>query len=89
MKTLGEGVRDLRMEGHDELEGSMCVIRVGEVEGRGLRAKAWMGGGVGREVRVVRMWDPCRWMLDRCVRMLCWSRDLPRGRYSLPELLEG
>ena len=58
MKMLGEGVRDERMEGHDELEGSMCDVTVGEVVGRGLRARVWMGGGVGREVRVVRMWEP-------------------------------
>ena len=58
MKTLGDGVRDLRMQGHDELEGSMCGVRAGEVVGRGLRARAWMGGGVGRAVRVVRMWEP-------------------------------
>ena len=58
MKTLGEGVRDLRMEGHDELAGSMCGVRVGEVVGSDLRARAWMGGGVVREVRVVRIWEP-------------------------------
>lgn len=58
MKTLGEGVKDLRMEGHDELEGSMWGIRVGEAVGRGLRARAWMRGGLGREVRVERMWEP-------------------------------
>lgn len=40
MKTLGEGVRDLRMEGHDELEASICGVRVGEVVVRGLRASA-------------------------------------------------
>ena len=62
MKTLGEGVRDLRIEGHDELEGSICGIKVEEVVGRGLRARAWMVGGAGREVRVVRMWEPCGWI---------------------------
>ncbi len=56
---LGVGESDLRVAGHFELSDSIMGWRLADVVGRSRRAIAWMVGLEERDVRVVRIWEPC------------------------------
>lgn len=55
----GGGDMDLKVEAHCELSDSMIGRRLAEDVGRSRRAIAWTVGLEERDVRIVRMWEPC------------------------------
>ncbi len=59
MKTFGGGERAFTDSDHRELSVSIIGRRFVELAERFLRAIAWMTGCDVREVKVVRMCDPC------------------------------